>query len=122
MRAISTFSLEAGISTFWCRARIELRMRASMSATGSVNLIVCFSSIRPFAPRLAENLQRLATSVVGQKRPTTKTTHRSLPGRLRNPGNLALQREPAEAKPAYPELAEIRPWPSADLAAVVFTR
>jgi hypothetical protein len=35
--------LEAGISTFWCRARIALRMRASMSATGSVNLIVCFS-------------------------------------------------------------------------------
>jgi len=49
-------SLEAGTSTFWCRARIALRMRASMSATGSVNLIVCFSSSRPFAPRKAENL------------------------------------------------------------------
>jgi hypothetical protein len=53
------FSLEAGISTFWCRARIALRMRASMSATGSVNLIVCFSFSRPFAPRPAENLRQL---------------------------------------------------------------
>jgi hypothetical protein len=31
-----------------------------MSATGSVNLIVCFSLSHPFAPRRAENLQRLA--------------------------------------------------------------
>jgi len=38
-----------------------LRMRASMSATGSVNLIFCFSSSRPFAPRPAENLQQLAS-------------------------------------------------------------
>jgi hypothetical protein len=30
-----------------------------MSATGSVNLIVCFSLSHPFAPRLAENLQQL---------------------------------------------------------------
>src|SRR5580704_13337625 len=44
MRAISTFSLEAGTSTFWWRARIALRMRVSMSATGSVKFIVCFSS------------------------------------------------------------------------------
>jgi hypothetical protein len=30
-----------------------------MSATGSVNLIVCFSSSHPFAPHLAENLRQL---------------------------------------------------------------
>jgi len=30
-----------------------------MSATGSVNLIVCFSLSHPFAPPIAENLQRL---------------------------------------------------------------
>jgi len=59
MRAISVFSLEAGISTFWCLARIALRMRASMSATGSVNLIFCFSSSRPFAPKLPENPRQL---------------------------------------------------------------
>jgi hypothetical protein len=32
-----------------------------MSATGSVNLIVCFSSSHPFAPREAENLQQLVS-------------------------------------------------------------
>jgi len=31
-----------------------------MSATGSVNLIVCFSSSHPFAPHPAENLRQLA--------------------------------------------------------------
>jgi len=31
-----------------------------MSATGSVNLIVGFSSSHPFAPRSAENLRQLA--------------------------------------------------------------
>jgi hypothetical protein len=30
-----------------------------MSATGSVNLIFCFSSSHPFAPRPAENLRQL---------------------------------------------------------------
>jgi len=35
-----------------------------MSATGSVNLIVCFSLSHPFAPRIVENLQWLVTSVV----------------------------------------------------------
>src|SRR5712692_4551673 len=49
MRAISSFSLEAGTSTFWCRALIALRMRASMSATGSVNLIALLLLRRPFA-------------------------------------------------------------------------
>src|SRR5271154_6086663 len=45
IRAISSFSLEAGISTFWCRALIALRIRVSISATGSVNLMRSFSSI-----------------------------------------------------------------------------
>src|SRR5690348_7692031 len=114
MRAISTFSLEAGISTFWCRALIALRMRANMSATGSVNLIVCFSSCHPFAPRPAENLQRrtsyfvvgrwylVAAALADDWRPTT-----FLPGRLRNSGNLSPQRQPAEAKPADAELTQV---------------
>jgi hypothetical protein len=37
-----------------------LRTLVSISATGSVNLIVCFSSSHPFAPRFAENLRQLA--------------------------------------------------------------
>jgi hypothetical protein len=36
-----------------------LRTLVSISATGSVNLIVCFSSRHPFAPHAAENLRRL---------------------------------------------------------------
>src|SRR5580692_11237545 len=39
MRAISLFSLEAGTSSFWWRARMELRMRVRKSATGSVRFI-----------------------------------------------------------------------------------
>src|SRR5579862_7101024 len=59
MRAISSFNREAGTSTFWCRAWSAFRTRVSISATGSVNLIVCFSLSHSFAPRPAENLQRL---------------------------------------------------------------
>src|SRR5438552_14236661 len=36
-RAISTFTLEVGISTFSCSALLALRMRDSMSAIGSVS-------------------------------------------------------------------------------------
>jgi hypothetical protein len=35
-----------------------------MSATGSVNLIFCFSSRHPFAPYSAENLRRHLRSFV----------------------------------------------------------
>src|SRR5579864_8711509 len=59
MRAISSFNREAGMSTFWCRAWSAFRTLVNISATGSVNLIVCFSLSHPFAPRRAENLQRL---------------------------------------------------------------
>src|SRR5215471_4862341 len=38
MRAISTLSFEAGISTRSCSALLALRMRVSMSATGSVSM------------------------------------------------------------------------------------
>src|ERR1051325_779773 len=44
MRAISTFSFELGISVLSCSALLALRMRVSMSATGSV-------SIRGLLPR-----------------------------------------------------------------------
>src|SRR5579863_228341 len=59
MRAISSFSREAGMSTFWCRAWSAFRTLVSISATGSVNLIVCFSLSHTFAPPFAENLQWL---------------------------------------------------------------
>src|SRR5213080_1954134 len=40
MRAISTFSLEVGISALSCSALLALRMRVSMSATGSVSTVL----------------------------------------------------------------------------------
>src|SRR6185312_10952153 len=40
MRAISAFSFELGISTRSCSALLALRMRVSMSATGSVSTSV----------------------------------------------------------------------------------
>src|ERR1041385_7075384 len=49
MRAISTFSFELGISTRSCSALLALRMRVSMSATGSVSI----SSLLPRALRHA---------------------------------------------------------------------
>src|SRR5580765_8130989 len=64
MRAISSFKREAGTSTFCFRAWSAFRTRVSMSATGSVNLIVCFSLSHPFAPHPAENLQQLVPSLV----------------------------------------------------------
>jgi hypothetical protein len=103
-----------------------------MSATGSVNLIVCFSSSHPFAPHSAENLQRLVYTrsswsvVVGlllivrndsEQRPTT-----FLPGRLRNPWNFPAQRELAEAQAANAELAQKGARTSAQLAAVMLAR
>jgi hypothetical protein len=58
-------------------------MRANMSATGSVNLIVSFSSYHSFAPRPTENLQRRASYfVVGRgpwsQRPSLTTDDRRL--------------------------------------------
>src|SRR5689334_7628913 len=118
MRAISSFNREAGISTFWCRAWSAFRTLVNMSATGSVNLIVCFSLSHPFAPRRAENLQRLvhhsfvvsrlslaSSLVVANDQPPA--TNNALPGRLRNPWNLPAQRQLAEAQAADAELPQV---------------
>src|SRR5258708_31572809 len=112
MRAISTFRREAGTSTFWCRACSALRTLVNISATGSVNLIVCFSSRHPFAPRLAENLRRLPyhlldhaylrqlvilseTSFVSRRISACTNSIARLPRRLRDSRNLPAQSQPA---------------------------
>src|SRR4051812_42637283 len=51
MRAISTLSFEVGISVRSCSALLALRMRVSMSATGSVSI----SSLLPRALRHARD-------------------------------------------------------------------
>src|SRR5215469_11886029 len=121
-------------------------MRASMSATGSVNLIVCFSSSHPFAPHFPENPRQLALLLSNPCRPppdapawqrtpgaprelpaspasvTPCDGATCLPGRLRNPGNLSPQRQPAETQTADAELPQVSARTPADLAAVVLAR
>src|SRR5262245_66182482 len=75
--ASRTLSFEEGMSTFSCSATLPLRMRASMSATGSVTIAI-------------------GRSPSGR-----------LPGGLHHARNLTLQRQVPEADPAQLELAEI---------------
>src|SRR5438445_6846892 len=130
MRAISSFRLEAGTSTFWCLARMALRIRASMSATGSVNLMFCFSSSRPVASASyvlwTENLRRPCFTAphrivccAGLACSLREGRRAYLPRRLGNTRDLPTQRQTAEAEPADAELAQIAARASADLAAVV---
>src|SRR5882672_9599240 len=102
-------------------------MRVSMSATGSVNLIVCFSSaarlLRPFLPGTEEPATTYFQPGLGY--PALALFARMgdlLPGRLRNPGNFSPQSQPAETQAANPELAQISARTSAELAAVVLAR
>src|ERR1700726_2157674 len=124
MRAISSFSLEAGISTFWCRALIALRIRVKISATGSGNLMRSFSSIaRLLRPFLLCAEEPAATScnctVQGTAQPAPLPL---LPRRFRNSGNLSPQRQAPETQAAQAELAQISARTSANLAAVVLAR
>src|SRR5579859_1240620 len=102
MRAISSFSFEAGTSTFCCRAPMALRTRVRKSATGSVRLIVSPYSLRcPFVPADRE------------------TSGSELPTRLRDAGDLALEGQTAETQAADAELPQKCARTSAQLAAVV---
>src|SRR5271165_3351652 len=89
MRAISILSFEAGTSTFGCRACAALRIRVSMSATGS-DVDICRS-----------------TPVI-----------LSLPAGLGHAGNLPGQRQFAKTNPAQFELTEIAARTPAAEAAV----
>src|SRR5580704_12707413 len=62
MRAISSFSLEAGISTFWCRALIALRIRVSISdRIGQPHAFLLL--IRPFASAILTLRRRTCDDV-----------------------------------------------------------
>src|SRR5256885_6679115 len=90
MRAISVFSFEAGTSTFGWRACIAFRTRVSMSAIGSLVIVLLLQFL----------------------------TNWPLPASLRHSWNLAVQRQLAEAQPANAELAQERARTSAAPAAV----
>src|SRR5690349_7792328 len=100
IRAISVFSLEAGTSTLGWRALIALRTRVSMSAMGSL-VIVLLLRLRPGYPQR----RSFRTSIF-------------LPARLDHAWNLAVQGELAEAQAANAELAQERARPAAAPATV----
>src|SRR5918997_6328256 len=96
-------SLECGITTLSWYAALALRRRVSMSAIGSVIVMVTSSlSRRGSQPVSLPGLRR-----------------RGLPGGLVDAGQLAAVRHLADAHPAEPELAEHRARAAAPLAARV---
>src|SRR5919199_818133 len=104
MRAISSFRRDVGIVVVACSALLALRMRESMSATGSVSI----------SPRLRREAN-------GQTPPVENAQHfsRLSPGALGHAGDDALVRELAQADPAEAELAEHRARAAAAVAARV---
>src|SRR6185503_17830774 len=111
MRAISAFSLLAGMSTRACLADTALRMRASMSEIGSVIFVVSLLNPKSQHPQS----QIPATSqIVG----IWRFGLRDLPAALRHARHVALERQLAETEPAHRELAHVGAWASAEAAAV----
>src|ERR1022692_1401282 len=103
MRAISAFSLEAGTSTLGWRAWIALRTRVSMSAMGSLVIVLLLLNAFPL-------------SEAGWRRSLERPFF--LPARLRHARNLTVQRELAEAQTADAEFAQKSAWAPASPAAV----
>src|SRR3972149_6527017 len=89
-RAISSFNLDAGVSTRRCFDPQALRMRVNMSATGSVMLIGCVS---------------LLWYPGGHGR--TSRNWGKLPAGLAHAGNQPEQRHLAERDAGEPELADV---------------
>src|ERR1017187_3131442 len=97
MRAISAFSLEAGTSTFGWRAWIALRTRGSMSAIGSL-VIVLLLHFLPASLGHTRNLAiegelaeaEAANSKLAQERPRPSTTPAPVPVPARQLGDSGL--------------------------------
>src|ERR1035438_6135413 len=97
MRAISAFSLEAGTSTFGWRAWIALRTRVSMSAIGSL-VIVLLLHFLPASLGYAGNLTiqselaeaQAANSELAQKCAGTSTAPATVPVAALQFGRLGL--------------------------------
>src|SRR5436305_994261 len=101
---MSLFMRELGISARSCSALLALRIRASMSATGSVSISHLSGTKRPDKPSPGENAQHFS---------------RLLPRTLGHARDHALVRELAQADPAEAELLEHRSRPAAAVAARV---
>src|ERR1039458_3221872 len=108
MRAISTFSLECGTSTFWCRALMALRTRVKKSETGSVKLMLYISSNRR-SLAFARTLRASASSTLGKEPAATDyptTFRQSLPYQLdfMTPGISPFRARPRKHRRQIPNL------------------
>src|SRR5437762_9145148 len=104
--AIESFIFDAGMFTYSCFAVTALRIRVSMSAIGSVMFKACVSSFSRAHP-----LQVLSGR--------TAIRDPALPARLLHSGQLSAKRHLPVADPAQREITDVRPRPSAQLAAVL---
>src|SRR5690348_11807975 len=111
MRAISAFSLLAGMSTRACFAVTALRMRESMSEIGSVILASLFSSPLTAAGCQLPSAGRSRESGARSRSPAT----------LRHARDVAFQRQFPEAEAAHRELPHVGARPSAQPAPVAQT-
>src|SRR5512135_933421 len=103
MRAISTFSFDAGMSTRGRLAPTALRIRVSMSAIGSVIA--------------REPCRSPGWSACANSSGCGRSDSRS-PTALDDPGDVPLERQLAEAQPAQRELADVAAGAAAQPAAV----
>src|SRR2546426_11301583 len=108
MRAISSFSFEAGISTRECLAAMALRIRVNISAIGSVML---YSKIRCRVSGAGWFL--LIPGTPATRHPA------SSPARLHDAGNLSLQRQLAKTDATQIELAQVAARAATPLATSV---
>src|SRR5205809_3348989 len=126
MRAISIFTRLEGIITFSWRAPEALRIRVSMSPTGSFT--VTPRGLRAFGTmtrrgRGASPSARSGRGAWGSGAVVAASVVISFsPARFRHARQLADERALAEADPAQTELAHVRARPAAHLAAVVALR
>src|SRR5690606_35803353 len=112
MRAISVLSFETGMSTRRCRAWAAFRMRASMSAIGSVIMLDLSPIVSEPNVGLVGSVRHAATDARSPSR-GRRAPGRQLPARLPNPRDLSPQRHLSEADAAQPELPQERPGPPA---------
>src|SRR5438105_2892017 len=123
VRAISIFTRRDGIITFSCRAPAALRIRVSMSATGSFTATPrgrrAFGTItrrgRGASPSARSGRDGCGSGVFV----VASVVMFFSPTRLCHARQLAGERAFAEADPAEPELPHVPAGPTAHLAAVV---
>src|SRR5260370_18933087 len=113
MRAISSFSLDAGISTRECLAPTALRIRANMSATGSVMLYS--KSLPIFDCRFSIVLLQIGNRQLAIENPFS-------PARFHHAGNLPLQGQLTKTDAAQVKLSQIAARAAASQTARIAAR